>query len=70
MASVVQVPCTPHDPPLPGSILTRKAARAAGPFPHERELFGIGGHDTAREGDVARHLLRPGIGPRSRSTGR
>ncbi|MFD7599724.1 hypothetical protein ACFWAN_03865 [Streptomyces mirabilis] len=38
-----------------------KAARAGGPFPHERELFGVGSYDAALEGDVARHLLRTGL---------
>lgn len=38
-----------------------KASQARGPFPHERELFGIGPYDTALEGDVARHLLRQGM---------
>jgi protocatechuate 4,5-dioxygenase beta chain len=38
-----------------------KAARAAGPFPHERELFGVASYDTALERDVARHLLRTGV---------
>ena len=38
-----------------------KAARAAGPFPHEQELFGVAPYDTALERDVARHLLRNGL---------
>lgn len=38
-----------------------KAVRASGPFPHERELFGVGSYDAALEGDVARHLLRTGL---------
>src|SRR4051812_33904558 len=32
------------------TFLVGKAARAHGPFPHERELFGIAGYDTALEG--------------------
>ncbi|MBA2946845.1 2,3-dihydroxybiphenyl 1,2-dioxygenase [Streptomyces himalayensis] len=38
-----------------------KALRAAGPFPHEQELFGVSPYDAALEGDVARHLLRTGM---------
>jgi protocatechuate 4,5-dioxygenase beta chain len=38
-----------------------KALRAAGPFPHEQELFGVAPYDTALERDVARHLLRTGV---------
>ena len=38
-----------------------KAARASGPFIHERELFGVGPYDVALEGDMARHLLRQGL---------
>ena len=38
-----------------------KAARAAGPFDHEQELFRVGPYDAALEGDMARHLLRAGL---------
>ena len=38
-----------------------KAVRAAGPFPHEQELFGVAPYDAALERDVARHLLRTGL---------
>jgi protocatechuate 4,5-dioxygenase beta chain len=43
------------------TFLIGKAVRARGPFPHERELFGIGSYDAALEGDLARHLLRQGF---------
>ena len=39
-----------------------KARRARGPFPHEEELFRVAPYDTALEGDLARQLLRVGLG--------
>ncbi len=42
-------------------FLVGKAARAVGPFDHERELFGLDGYDTEIEGELARHLLGAGV---------
>jgi protocatechuate 4,5-dioxygenase, beta chain len=42
-------------------FLIGKAPRARGPFPHERELFGLGAYDTQIDGALARHLLDRGV---------
>ncbi|GGM94796.1 hypothetical protein GCM10011609_35320 [Lentzea pudingi] len=42
-------------------FLIGKAPRAAGPFDHERELFGLDAYDTEIEGALARHLLDRGV---------
>ena len=43
------------------TFLIGKAPRVAGPFAHERELFGVEAYDTAADGELARYLLRQGL---------
>lgn len=42
-------------------FLIGKAQRATGPFPHERDAFGLEDYDVEIEGALARHLLNKGV---------